>query len=143
MPSSFEYPQKLIVKLLEVKYLQPFLQSQLYCKYLSELITTIQASPVLCSRSRTSGGSDCSSEVSISTTNTLLASEDVNPPKKVLRHLNSSSMSIDTQQLYDPDSLWRRRPKRSGLNFGRVNELGRFETDLEPEPDRKSGTFPS
>lgn len=48
-------------------------------------------------------------------------------------------MSIDTQQLYDPDSLWRRGPKRSGLNFGRINELGRFETDLEPEPDRKEG----
>lgn len=30
----------------------------------------------------------------------------------------------------------------SGLSFGRVDELGRYETDIEPEPDRKSGMFP-
>jgi hypothetical protein len=27
----------------------------------------------------------------------------------------------------------------SGLNFGRINAMGRFETDIEPEPDRKEG----
>jgi hypothetical protein len=29
----------------------------------------------------------------------------------------------------------------SGLNFGRINAMGRFETDIEPEPDRKEGMF--
>jgi hypothetical protein len=27
----------------------------------------------------------------------------------------------------------------SGLNFGRINAMGRFETDIEPEPGRKEG----
>ncbi|KAK6637893.1 hypothetical protein RUM44_008315 [Polyplax serrata] len=138
LPNCFEYPRRLIVKFLEVNYFQAFLQSELYFKYLSELISTIQTSPLLGRRSRISGvDSDGSSDISISTTNTLLASEDPVSQRKLYRHFNSSSLSIDTQQLYDPDSLWQRGPKRPGLNFGRVNELGRFETDLEPEPDRK------
>lgn len=139
LPNCFEYPRKLIIKLLEIHYFQQFLQSQLYFKYLSELISTIQSSPLLGPRSRPSGDSDGSSDISISTTNTLLASEDTNSHKKLYKHLNSSALSIDTQQLYDPDSLWQRGPKKSGLNFGRINALGRFETDLEPEPDKKEG----
>lgn len=26
-----------------------------------------------------------------------------------------------------------------GLSIGRIDQLGRFETDIEPEPDKKSG----
>jgi hypothetical protein len=29
-----------------------------------------------------------------------------------------------------------------GLNLGRINAMGRFETDIQPEPDRKEGLFP-
>nr|CAD7572781.1 unnamed protein product [Timema californicum] len=89
-------------------------------------------------------GSECSSEFSISTQNTLLAMEDSAPPRKILRNVDHHELSIDLQQLYDPDSLWRRRHHNShkhvelgGLSFGRINEMGRFETDFEPEPGKK------
>jgi hypothetical protein len=34
------------------------------------------------------------------------------PAKKVVRNVDGREMTIDSQQLYDPDSLWRRRQKR-------------------------------
>ncbi|KAJ9578104.1 hypothetical protein L9F63_025041 [Diploptera punctata] len=103
---------------------------------LSELINTIQASPALMSRTRKSG-SECGSECNVSLHNTLLAMEDSSaPPRKIIRNVDDREMSIDSRQLYDPDSLWRRRHQAS-LNFGRINEMGRFESDVEPEPDRK------
>ncbi|XP_075221188.1 A-kinase anchoring protein pkaap [Lycorma delicatula] len=49
-----------------------------------------------------------------------------------------TDVSIDTSVKHDPDSIWRRRRQHSGLSIGRIDQLGRFETDIEPEPDRKS-----
>lgn len=49
--------------------------------------------------------------------------------------------SIDTRLPSEPDLLWRRRKQNSGLSFGRIDNLGRYETDIEPEPDRKSGVL--
>ncbi|XP_054272025.1 A-kinase anchor protein 10, mitochondrial-like isoform X2 [Macrosteles quadrilineatus] len=39
---------------------------------------------------------------------------------------------------FDPDLIWRRRHHDRGLSIGRIDQLGRFETDIEPEPDKKS-----
>lgn len=49
-----------------------------------------------------------------------------------------TDVSIDTSVKHDPDSIWRRRRQHSGLSIGRIDQLGRFETDIEPEPDKKS-----
>jgi len=70
---------------------------------------------------------------SISTTNTLLVSGD----KKDKKGLN---LNIDPRQIYDPDAIWR-RSRQTSLTLGRVSELGRFQTDLEPEPDKKIGKY--
>lgn len=128
----FHLPLKIVEQVLEKNYLKPFLASQLFYKYLSELISTVQTYGYNNSfdYDKTSP-SDCSSEKSFSTSSTFLAME--NPTKT--KH--NTNMSIDTRQLYDPDSLWKRR-KNHRLSFGRVTELGRFETDFEPEPDKKS-----
>jgi hypothetical protein len=57
-------------------------------------------------------GSECSSECKISIHNTLLAMEDTaTPPRKVIRNVDDREMSIDSRQLYDPDTLWKRRHK--------------------------------
>lgn len=131
-PTCFSRPLKILLMFLDKNYLRPFLQSQLYFKYLSELINTIQATK--------NGGSDCGSEAGErppQSTNTLLAGGDSTLSRKVFRNMDQQNLSIDSRQLYDPDSLWRRR-HHCGLSFGRVNELGRFETEVEPEPDRKS-----
>ncbi|XP_039293115.1 A-kinase anchor protein 10, mitochondrial [Nilaparvata lugens] len=38
----------------------------------------------------------------------------------------------------DPDSIWKRRRQACGLSIGRIDQLGRFETDMELGSDRKS-----
>lgn len=129
----FHLPLKIVEQVLEKNYLKPFLASQLFYKYLSELISTVQTYGYNNSFEYDKHSpSDCSSERSFSTSSTFLAMEN---PTKIKQ--NSSNMSIDTRQLYDPDSLWKRR-KNHRLSFGRVSELGRFETDFEPEPDKKN-----
>lgn len=47
----------------------------------------------------------------------------------------SSHLNIDTRQLYDPDSLWRRN--KYSLSIGYIDNLGRFITEIEPDPYRK------
>ncbi|XP_066995812.2 A-kinase anchor protein 10, mitochondrial [Anabrus simplex] len=136
LPDCFARPIRLVLRFLDKNYLPSFLTSQLYFRYLSELINTMQSSAGLVPRKRKSG-SECSSEMNISVHNTLLAMEDTScPPRKIIRNVDDREMSIDSRQLYDPDSLWKRRHP-SDLSFGRVNEMGRFETDVEPEPDKK------
>lgn len=136
LPDCFHHPIKIVEYVLEKHFLKSFLSSQLYFKYLSELISTVQTNGYINNTMKTSTNSDCSSEVSISQHNTLLAMDESFRNKKSTRNGEKTDMNIDTRQLYDPDSLWKRRKARR-LSFGRVNELGRFETDVEPEPDRK------
>lgn len=136
LPDCFKKPINIVLHYLEKNYLNPFLTSQLYFNYLSELINTIQTSAGLLSRIKKSG-SECSSGLNISIQNTLLAMEDnTAPPRKILRNVDEREMSIDSRQLYDPDSLWKRR-QQSGLSLGRINSLGRFERDIEQEPSKK------
>ncbi|XP_012277813.1 A-kinase anchor protein 10, mitochondrial [Orussus abietinus] len=137
-PDCFDRPCKIVYNFLNKHYLSAFLSSQLYYKYLSELISTIQSSscPGLHPRIRRAG-SDCSSEVSTVSVNTQNAHQ-------VARERNKSSsndstvngnMNIDTRQLYDPDSLWRRH--KYSLSVGYVDCMGRFVTEIEPDPHRK------
>lgn len=132
MLDCFHVPLRIIEQVLDSNYLKPFLASQLFYKYLSELINTVQCNGYSnlydrCQRS------SCSSERSFSTNSTFLAMEISNKHKKD----RCSDMNIDTRELYDPDALWKRK-KFHRLSFGRVTELGRFETDIEPEPDKKN-----
>lgn len=75
----------------------------------------------------------------ISSQNTLLAMSDASFHRKRLNPVasNSSSttasndiMQIDSRHLYNPDLLWRRNSV-SGLTFGRVDALGRYERDFD------------
>jgi hypothetical protein len=57
-------------------------------------------------------GSDCSSEQSLSSHNLAATTEDALAQRKVIHNVDEREMSIDSRQLYDPDSLWRRRHQR-------------------------------
>lgn len=137
-PDCFDRPCQIVYRFLNKYYLAAFLSSQLYYKYLSELISTIQSSPcpALHPKLRRTG-SDCSSEIStasVSTQNTASAGGDESNRRQ--GKLNSDgSMSIDTRQLYDPDSLWKRQ--KYNLSVGYVNDMGRFVTEIDPDPHRK------
>ncbi|XP_050464170.1 A-kinase anchor protein 10, mitochondrial isoform X1 [Cataglyphis hispanica] len=137
-PDCFDKPSKIVYNFLNKHYLPAFLSSQLYYKYLSELISTIQSSPCpsLHSKIRRTG-SDCSSEVSSVCTSMPSTSQIENNGSKLPNNKKNikSNLNIDTRQLYDPDSLWRRN--KYSLNIGYVDNLGRFITEIEPDPYRK------
>ncbi|XP_043792717.1 A-kinase anchor protein 10, mitochondrial isoform X1 [Apis laboriosa] len=136
-PDCFDKPCKIVYNFLNKYYLPTFLSSQLYYKYLSELISAIQSSPCSNLHPRLKrAGSDCSSEVSsvsINMQNTLQAGNDGNRLNNKRNITNS--MNIDTRQLYDPDSLWKRN--KYSLSVGYIDDLGRFVTEIEPDPQRK------
>ncbi|XP_012541175.1 A-kinase anchor protein 10, mitochondrial [Monomorium pharaonis] len=136
-PDCFDKPSKIIYNFLNKHYLPAFLSSQLYYKYLSELISTIQTSPCpsLHSKIRRTG-SDCSSEVSSVCTSMPSISQIGNNNSRISdKKTINSHLNIDTRQLYDPDSLWRRN--KYSLSIGYVDNLGRFITEIEPDPHRK------
>ncbi|XP_011878257.1 PREDICTED: A-kinase anchor protein 10, mitochondrial [Vollenhovia emeryi] len=137
-PDCFDKPSKIVYNFLNKHYLPAFLSSQLYYKYLSELISTIQTSPCpsLHSKIRRTG-SDCSSEVSSVCTSMQSISQIGNNGGRLPDNKKTinSHLNIDTRQLYDPDSLWRRN--KYSLSIGYVDNLGRFITEIEPDPHRK------
>ncbi|CAB3242301.1 unnamed protein product [Arctia plantaginis] len=129
LPTCFDLPYQIVFKTL-TQYVKTFLESELYFKYLSEMIHSVDNMW----SSNHKSHSDCSSEFSISTQNTLLAMGDPVFLKKK-RNLSVPDMTIDSNQLYNADALWQRR--HDGLSLGRVNSLGRFESKFEPDPDKK------
>ncbi|XP_076762130.1 A-kinase anchoring protein pkaap [Xylocopa sonorina] len=137
-PDCFDKPCKIVYNFLNKHYLPTFLSSQLYYKYLSELISTIQSSPCSNLHLRLKrAGSDCSSEVSsvsINMQSTLQAGNEGNKSNNNKTSI-TSGMNIDTRQLYDPDSLWKRN--KYSLSVGYIDDLGRFVTEIEPDPQRK------
>lgn len=130
LTSCFDLPYRIVFKTL-TQYVKTFLESELYYKFLSEMIYSVNH---MWSNNQKSH-SDCSSEFSISTQNTLLAMGDPFFRKKK-RNLSVPDMTIDSNQLYNADSLWQRN-RQDGLSLGRVNSLGRFESKFEPDPDKK------
>ncbi|KPJ06130.1 A-kinase anchor protein 10, mitochondrial [Papilio machaon] len=129
LPTCFDLPYKIIFKTL-TNYAKLFLGSEVYYNYLSEMINSVDN----LWNSKFKSHSDCSSEFSISTQNTLLAMGDPFYRKK--RNHSVPDMTIDSNQLYNADSLWQRK-KHDGLILGRINSLGRFESKFEPDPDKK------
>ncbi|XP_034938020.1 A-kinase anchor protein 10, mitochondrial [Chelonus insularis] len=136
----FDKPSIIVYNFLSKHYLPAFLSSQLYYKYLSELISTVQ-SGACASQSHQRlkrAGSDCSSEVSIfsmSTHDTSQTSNHEDGNRSSRDTTINGSMNIDTRQLYDPDSLWKRN--KYNLSVGYVDNMGRFVTEIEPDPRRK------
>ncbi|KAG7307307.1 hypothetical protein JYU34_007474 [Plutella xylostella] len=127
--TCFDVPYHIVFKTLS-HYVKSFQDSEVYYKYLSEMINSVDQA-----WSHRRSQSDCSSEFSMSTQNTLLAMGDPVFHRKKRNH-SVPDMTIDSNQLYNADSLWQRK-KSDGLSLGRINSLGRFESKFEPDPDKK------
>lgn len=128
----FSLPLKIVEEVLRRNYLKNFRVSQLFYKYLSELINSVNSCGSYSSPdSDKYAQSDGSSEKSFSMSSTFLAMQIPKEKKKN----EKADMNIDTRQLYDPDSLWKRN-KSQKLSFGRITALGRYERNFEPEPDK-------
>ena len=135
----------LVMKIMEVRHLNSFLQSTLFKKYLSELLCQIRTNPFANSSSssskkekkirrassNTSLNTVASSEVSITTQNTLLA----------MSRARSGHITRETSfDNVDPDNLWKRK-QYSVVNIGEVDKFGRYRSSYEqlPSNSREGG----
>lgn len=151
----FDIPIVIVEGYLNEKYLASFLTSNLFYKYLSELLHKINGK--LDNNDKQNGmtsikyrhrktNSDCTNDKKISSyhlmssQNSLLAMDSLSRVK-VPASLAKSDMHIESKQLYNPDLLWRRRNSEIGLQFGRINSLGRYERDFEIEPANEKSSF--
>ncbi|KAL5015934.1 hypothetical protein ScPMuIL_005523 [Solemya velum] len=140
LPDCFAKPRDMVLKTIEKVYFPTFLQSELYYKFLSELVTIVQTAqdfPIHRKRaasessSEHSIGSHSTGGDSISSKNTLLA-KDSSHFKKALSKLNDDIRS--DPMLTNPDTLWK-RANSGKLSVGRINKLGQFTSEFDPEPD--------
>lgn len=144
----FDLPIVLVERYLNEKYLKSFLTSNLFYKYISELLQKINEkldhndkNNAMPSAVRYHHRKTCKTNSShrlISSQNSLLAMDSLS---RVKVRPSSSDMHIESKQLYNPDLLWRRRNSDIGLQFGRINSLGRYERDFEMEPANNKSPF--
>ncbi|XP_022103878.1 A-kinase anchor protein 10, mitochondrial-like [Acanthaster planci] len=131
LPDCFATPMRKAYTTLETVYFPGFLQSQLYYKFLSELINTIKSEHAATYPGDTSVGvvgvGGTGSEDKPKSRNTLLAEGNV---KKLFEESEMNMESLDS----NPDLLWQ-RPDHGMMTFGKVNHLGQYVAEYEPDPE--------
>lgn len=132
LPNCFATAMKQTFTTLESVHFPGFLSSQLYYKFLTELVNSIK------NESKVPPAVDDESkpkELPKTQRNTLLAEGSV-------KKLMESDLSIDPIQL-DPDSLWKRSDPGTMTSFGKVDSLGQFVPGFELDPEsmqKRSGS---
>ncbi|KAM9332069.1 A-kinase anchor protein 10, mitochondrial [Pholidichthys leucotaenia] len=135
LPDCFTTPLRQAWTTMEKVYMPGFLSSNLYYKYLSDLINSMRADEFVNVSGGGQGGpadndraSSNASEVSQTQQNAKKAAI------KILKNFDEA-ITVDVANL-DPESLYQ-RPYAGKMTFGKVNELGQFIREAEPEPDVK------
>ncbi|XP_042529603.1 A-kinase anchor protein 10, mitochondrial isoform X1 [Dipodomys spectabilis] len=137
LPNCFTTPLRQAWTTMEKVFLPGFLSSNLYYKYLNDLIHSVRGdefpggnvslaahSSIGLPDESHSGGSDSSTSQS----NVKKASI------KILKNFDEAII-VDAASL-DPESLYQ-RTYAGKMTFGRVSDLGQFIRESEPEPDVK------
>ncbi|XP_023930046.1 A-kinase anchor protein 10, mitochondrial-like [Lingula anatina] len=146
LPDCFAWPKGIVFLSLEKNYFPQFHKSELYYKYLSELISTIQANHEQVPQTRKKRtGSDASSDThsigshstggDVNTKNTLLATGS--QQQKAFNKF-TDDIQIDFNTLNPDVPLWTRTNANSfnsTMSLGKVDEFGQFVSEFEPEPD--------
>ncbi|CAH1801919.1 unnamed protein product [Owenia fusiformis] len=151
LPDCFASAKRVLLHTLNKVYFPSFMQSEIYFKYLSELINTLQSSGEMPAAIKVQSrrGSDASSDAhsigggsvdsdtnkGISKKNTLLAADESGSNlKKAFSRTKPDEMQMEDPVLLNPDSLWK-RANQGKMCLGHVNELGQFISEFDPEPD--------
>ncbi|XP_062341169.1 A-kinase anchor protein 10, mitochondrial [Osmerus eperlanus] len=134
LPDCFTTPLRQAWTTMEKVYMPGFLSSNLYYKYLNDLINCVRADEFV---NASAPGQGASTEGDRST-NTADGSQAQQGTKKaavkILKNFDEA-ITVDIASL-DPESLYQ-RPYAGKMTFGKVNELGQFIGEAEPEPDVK------
>uniref|UniRef100_A0AAY4B326 RGS domain-containing protein n=1 Tax=Denticeps clupeoides TaxID=299321 RepID=A0AAY4B326_9TELE len=128
LPDCFTTPLRQAWTTMEKVYLPGFLSSNLYYKYLSDLINSVRADEFVGGNASGHGAAADSERSSGSSDGTKKAAI------KILKNFDEA-ITVDIASL-DPESLYQ-RPYSGRMTFGKVNELGQFIREAEPEPDVK------
>uniref|UniRef100_A0A4W6EWE2 A-kinase anchoring protein 10 n=1 Tax=Lates calcarifer TaxID=8187 RepID=A0A4W6EWE2_LATCA len=127
LPDCFTTPLRQAWTTMEKVYMPGFLSSNLYYKYLSDLINSVRADEfVNVSTPGQSGPADNDRSGSNASAKKAVI--------KILKNFDEA-ITVDVASL-DPESLYQ-RPYAGKMTFGKVNELGQFIREAEPEPDVK------
>ncbi|KAF5911922.1 hypothetical protein HPG69_015900 [Diceros bicornis minor] len=137
LPNCFTTPLRQAWTTMEKVFLPGFLSSNLYYKYLNDLIHSVRGDEFL-------GGN-----VSLTALGSVGLSDDSHPggsdsstsqsgvkkaSVKILKNFDEAII-VDAASL-DPESLYQ-RTYAGKMTFGRVSDLGQFIRESEPEPDVK------
>uniref|UniRef100_A0AAQ5XKZ4 RGS domain-containing protein n=1 Tax=Amphiprion ocellaris TaxID=80972 RepID=A0AAQ5XKZ4_AMPOC len=130
LPDCFTTPLRQAWTTMEKVYMPGFLSSNLYYKYLSDLINSVRADEFVNVSTPGQGGP---ADNDRSSSNASEASQ-IQAVIKILKNFDEA-ITVDVASL-DPESLYQ-RPYAGKMTFGKVNELGQFIREAEPEPDVK------
>ncbi|XP_049599502.1 A-kinase anchor protein 10, mitochondrial [Syngnathus scovelli] len=135
LPECFTTPLRQAWTTMERVYMPGFLSSNLYYKYLSDLLNSVRADEFVNVNTPGQGGpADTERSSSSAAEASLMQSGVKKAAIKILKNFDEA-ITVDVANL-DPESLYQ-RPYAGKMTFGRVNELGQFIREAEPEPDVK------
>ncbi|XP_006908477.1 A-kinase anchor protein 10, mitochondrial [Pteropus alecto] len=137
LPNCFTTPLRQAWTTMEKVFLPGFLSSNLYYKYLNDLIHSVRGDEFLGGNvSLTAHGSVGPPEDSHAGVSDSSASQSSvkKASVKILKNFDEAII-VDAASL-DPESLYQ-RTYAGKMTFGRVSDLGQFIRESEPEPDVK------
>uniref|UniRef100_UPI0037E7697A A-kinase anchor protein 10, mitochondrial isoform X1 n=1 Tax=Semicossyphus pulcher TaxID=241346 RepID=UPI0037E7697A len=134
LPDCFTTPLRQAWTTMEKVYMVGFLSSNLYYKYLSDLINSVRADEFVNVNAPGQGGQ---ADNDRSSSNASDGSQTQGARKAAIKILKNfdEAITVDVASL-DPESLYQ-RPYAGRMTFGKVNEMGQFIREAEPEPDVK------
>ncbi|XP_068187102.1 A-kinase anchor protein 10, mitochondrial [Antennarius striatus] len=135
LPDCFTTPLRQAWTTMEKVYMPGFLSSNLYYKYLSDLINSVRADDFV---NASTPGQGVAVENNRSSSNVSDGSQtQLGARKAAIKILKNfdEAITVDVSSL-DPESLYQ-RPYAGKMTFGKVNEMGQFIREAEPEPDVK------
>ncbi|NXQ63318.1 AKA10 protein, partial [Anthoscopus minutus] len=137
LPNCFTTPLRQAWTTMETVFLPGFLSSNLYYKYLNDLIHSVRGDEFpggSIALSIHGPGSSPDSDSIGSTDGSASQSNVKKANVKILKNFDEAII-VDAASL-DPESLYQ-RTYAGKMTFGRVSDLGQFIRESEPEPDVK------
>ncbi|XP_072302692.1 A-kinase anchor protein 10, mitochondrial [Eucyclogobius newberryi] len=135
LPDCFTTPLRQAWTTMEKVYMPGFISSNLYYKYLSDLINSVRADEFVNVSSSGQGGPGDGERSGSNAGESAQTQQGTKKAAiKILKNFDEA-ITVDAASL-DPETLYH-RPYAGKMTFGKVNELGQFIREAEPEPDVK------